>query len=379
MKSDWITFLLEYIPFGGSLSVTLTLTLFIFISAFFLGKPLNYLIRQIIQRIAKRQIKYATVLKHIEQPAGLMSAAFIWLFLLNFMPPLWVSLGGIPVFLSKPIIGAMTILIKVIVGSGLVWAVYNLADWLIEHFVKRVSSIGSHSSWQTHFMPFITRFVRMGVVCFGGLLVLQSIGINVISLMAGLGLGGVALALAAKDSAANVLAYINIMMDKPFSTGDWIAFNNIEGTVMEVGLRSCKIKTFYDSIICVPNATLAAANIDNMERRQARRIRIYLGVQYDTPPDRMEKFVEGIKQVLKNSAHVKQDYFQVYFSEFAASELKIFINFFLTVSDWEMELQQRHVIFMEFIKLAAKLGVQFAFPTQTVHVESLPKNNQVNK
>ena len=378
MKLDWMHFLIEQIPFGGSLSLTLALTVFIFISAFFLGKPLNYFIRKIIQSIAKRQTKYTTVLKHIERPVGMMSAAFIWLFLLNFMPPLWKSLGGIPLFLSKPIVGIIIILIKVIIGSGLVWAVYNLADWFIEYFIERVSPIGRHSSWRSHFMPFITRFVKMGVICFGSLLVLQSIGINVVSLMAGLGLGGVALALAAKDSAANVLAYINIMMDKPFSTGDWIAFNDIEGTVMDVGLRSCKIKTFYDSIICVPNATLAAANIDNMARRQARRIRIYLGVQYDTPPDRIEKFIEGIKQILKNNTHVKQDYFQVYFSEFAASELKIFINFFLTVSDWETELQQRHIIFMEMIKLAATLGVQFAFPTQTIHVDSLPKNNQVS-
>ncbi len=377
MKSNWIHFLLKQIPFGESLSLTLALTLFIFISAFFLGKLLNYFIRKIIQKIAKKQIKHAIVLKHIEQPVGMMSAAFIWLFLLNFMPPLWISLGGIPVFLSKPIIGAITILIKVIIGSGIVWAVYNLADWFIEYCIERVSPLGKHSSWRSHFRPFITRFVKVGVICFGSLLILQSIGVNVVSLMAGLGLGGVAVALAAKDSAANVLAYINIMMDKPFSTGDWIAFNDVEGTVIEVGLRSCKIKTFYDSIICVPNAILAAANIDNMEKRQARRIRIYLGVQYDTPPERIEKFIEGIKQIFKNNHHVKQDYFQVYFSEFAASELKIFVNFFLTVSDWEVELQQRHVIFMEMIKLAAKLGIQFAFPTQTIHVDSLPKNNQV--
>ena len=179
--------------------------------------------------------------------------------------------------------------------------------------------------------------------------------------------------MAAKDSFSNILAYINIMMDRPFSAGDWICFNDMEGTVIEVGMRSCKLKTFYDSVISVPNATLASVHIDNMGKRKARRTRVYLGIQYNTPPERIEKFIEGIKQILLDNPSVKKNYFQVYFTEFGASELKIIMNFFLLVNDWESELRQKQDIFMAVLKLARELKVNFAFPTRTIYMDNIPR------
>ena len=162
------------------------------------------------------------------------------------------------------------------------------------------------------------------------------------------------------------------MLDRPFSIGDWICFNDIEGTVIEVGLRSSKLKTFYDSIITVPNSVLTSANIDNMGKRKARRTRVYLGVQYDTTPEKIESFIAGIKKILMNNSSTKKDYFQVYFTEFGSSELKVIMNFFLLVNSWEHELQQKQQIFMSILKLAKELNVNFAFPTQTIHVDSMP-------
>ena len=374
MNSKWIDFLLEKIPFGGNLGLTLALTLFIFLLAFLFGKPLNYITRKILQRIGKKSLFFQTyVVSRIEKPIGMMSIALIWLIILNFMPPLWKSMGGIPLFLSKPIIGGIQILIKLFIGSGLVWIGHNMVDVSIGFLTKKfLKEANEKNNLGKHFLPFISRFVKIVVLCFGGLLVLQSLGINVVSLMAGLGLGGVALALAAKDSASNILAYVNIMLDRPFSVGDWISFNDTEGTVTEVGIRSSKIKTFYDSVITIPNSILTSANIDNLGKRKARRTRVYLGVQYNTPPDKIEKFIEEIKEILMNNPAVKKDYFQVYFTEFGASELKIIMNFFLLVNTWENELQQKQNIFMAILKLAKELDVSFAFPTQTIHVDSMP-------
>ena len=375
MSSKWLDFLLEKIPFGGNLGLTLAFTLFIFLLAFFLGKPLNYIARKVLQRIGKKSLFFQTyVVSRIEKPIGMMSIALIWLVILNFMPPLWKSMGGIPLFLSKPIIGGIQILIKLVIGSGLVWISHNIVDVFIKFFTKRfLKEISEKNNLKNHFLPFISRFIKIVVLCFGGLLVLQSLGINVVSLMAGLGLGGVALALAAKDSASNILAYVNIMLDRPFSVGDWISFNDIEGTVTEVGIRSSKVKTFYDSVITIPNSVLTSAHIDNIGKRKARRTRVYLGVQYNTLPDKIEKFITGIKEILMNNPAVKKNYFQVYFTEFGASELKIIMNFFLLVNTWENELQQKQSIFMAVLKLAKELNVNFAFPTQTIHVDSMPE------
>ncbi len=368
-----ISALLKYIPFGGYMTLTLILTIFIFFIAFFLKAPVSYIVKSILRRMIEKPQKTRGFFPYIEQPIGLISTALIWLVVLNFMPPLWKHLGGIPLFLSQPLIWGLMIIVKLLIGSGLLWAVYNLVDLVINYFIHKMPGFQKDTSLKSHFQPFITRFVKVAVLCFGVLLVLQSVGVNVVSLMAGLGIGGVALALAAKDSASNVLAYLNIMIDKPFSVGDWIYFNDIEGNVEEVGFRSCKIKTFYDSVICVPNATLASANIDNLGKRKARRTRVYLGVQYDTSPSQLELFIKEIKQILKNNSYVKHDYFQVYFTDFGASELKIIVNFFLIVPTWEVELEQKQNVFMEILKAAEKLKVQFAFPTQTLHVESLPQ------
>ncbi len=374
MDLKWLDFLWDKIPFGGNLGLTLAFTVFIFLLAFFLGKPLSYIARKILQKIGKKSLFFETyIVSRIEKPVGMMSIALIWLLILNFMPPLWKYMGGIPLFLSKPIIGGIQVLIKLVIGSGLVWVGHNMVDVLIDFAAKRfLKEESKKENVKSHFLPFISRFIKIIVLCFGTLLVLQSLGINVVSLMAGLGLGGVAIALAAKDSASNVLSYVNIMMDRPFSVGDWISFNDIEGTVMEVGIRSSKLKTFYGSVITIPNSVLTDANIDNLGRRKARRTRVYLGVEYNTSPEKIEKFIEGIKKILMDNPSVKKDYFQVYFTEFGASELKIIMNFFLLVNNWENELKEKQNIFMAILKLAKELDVSFAFPTQTIHVDSLP-------
>ncbi len=376
MNTKWLDFLLEKIPWGGNLSLTLAITLFIFLTALFLGKPLGYIARKIIQKSTNKYPFFRThIAPQIEKPIGMMSIALIWLLILNFMPPLWKSLGGIPLFLSKPLIGGIKILIKMLIGSGLVWISYNLVDEFVAFLMKKLFKEDKDSNLKNHFLPFINRFIKIVVLCFGSLLVLQSLGVNVISLLAGLGLGGIAIALAAKDSAANILAYINIMLDKPFSVGDWICVKDLEGTVMEVGFRSAKLKTFYDSIITVPNSALTSANIDNMGKRKARRTRVYLGIQYNTPPGQIESFITGIKDILISHKAVKRDYFQVYFTEFGASDLKIIMNFFLLVNDWESELKAKQSIFMAVLKLAKELKVKFAFPTQTIHLENNPKES----
>ena len=374
MDQKWLNFLLEKIPFGGNLGLTLALTLFIFLCAFLLHKPLNYVVRICLRKATGRYPLFQQhILPQVARPIGMMSMALVWLIVLNFMPPLWKSLGGVPLFLSKPLIGGIKIFIKIVIGSGLVWISYNLVDELIALMMKKVFKDSKQSAgFTTHFLPFINKFMKILVLCFGSLLVLQNLGVNVVSLLAGLGLGGIAVALAAKESASNILAYINIMLDKPFSAGDWICFNDMEGTVMEVGLRSSKIKTFYDSIITIPNAVLTRANIDNMGKRKARRTRIYLGVQYNTPTQKIEKFITGIKQILKDNSAVKKDYFQVYFTEFGASDLKIIMNFFLLVNEWETELKEKQSIFMAVLNLAEELKISFAFPTRTLHINTPP-------
>ena len=375
MKDKLLEPIINYIPFaGGNLILTLILTVFIFSVLLFLRKPLNSLTCALLDKIAKKS-RYInkSITSQIEKPLSLMVFALVWLVVIHFIPPIWKGMGGIPLFLSNSLVAGLKILVKLVLSTSCVWIVYNLTDELIEFVLKRfVKKECQTEGFNKHFLPFINHFVKIMVLCLGILFILQNLGVNVVSLLAGLGIGGIALALAAKDSAANILAYINIMLDRPFVIGDWICGDDLEGTVIEVGIRSTKIKTFYDSVVVVPNSLLINSNIDNMGKRKSRRSRVYLGVEYNTAPQKIEDFSEGIKQILINSSVVKQDYFQVYFTGFGKSELKIIINFFLTVTSWEEELKEKQSIFLSILKLAENLEVNFAFPTQTIHVDSLP-------
>ncbi len=352
----------------------LLITALVFIFAFVTHRPFYYLVQKLLSQSLNRFVFFKThISPRIQKPLYLLSVTGLWGMVLYLLPQVWDWSGELhPLILSRFIVSALSIGLKVSLGVSLIAMGYNLVDLLVELIIKRIGRKAGEGV-KTHFIPFLTHFSKILVVLLGGLVLLQNMGINVSSMLAGLGLGGVAIALAAKDSASNILAYINIMLDRPFSVGDWVCFpDGIEGTVTEVGLRSCKVKTFYDSIVTVPNNTLATTNIDNMGKRQARRTRVFLGVQYDTSPERLESFIEGIKQVIKKNSATKKDYFQVYFTEFGPSELKIITNFFLIVKDWESELRERQNIFMEILKLARREKVQFAFPTQSLHVESMP-------
>ena len=116
-----------------------------------------------------------------------------------------------------------------------------------------------------------------------------------------------------------------------------------------------------------------------MGRRKFRRVRTVLGLTYDTTPEQMEAFLEGVKNIIKANEYTRKDYFQVVFSGYGASSLDVLLYFFLKVPDWSQELVQRQNVYLEIKRLARDIGVDFAFPTQTLHVESMPQDNQVSK
>ena len=163
-----------------------------------------------------------------------------------------------------------------------------------------------------------------------------------------------------------------IFIDKPFQIGDWITSGDIDGSVEEVGFRSTRIRTFRNSLMYVPNGKLADAMIDNHGLRVYRRYYTKLSITYDTPPPLIETFVEGLKEIVKTHPTTRKDYIEISFNEFGPSSLNIMFYMFFEVPTWSEELQGRHEINLEIMKLAEHLGINFAFPTQTLHIENMP-------
>ena len=263
----------------------------------------------------------------------------------------------------------LSLTLEVAVSASFIWLIYNLVNVLSGYLSELTSK--TESQLDDQLVPLIRKTLKVFVVILGVIFILQNNGINVTSLLAGLGLGGLAFALAARDTLANFFGSITIFMDKPFQVGDLIKTSNAEGVVEEIGFRSTRLRTLYNSVISVPNSNLAVTEIDNLGLREYRRLKMMLNLTYSTTPQQMEAFVEGIKAIIKANEHIRQDMYEVHFNEYGAHSLDVLVYLFFDVPGWSEELQQRHNFLLEVYRLADEVGVEFAFPTQTLHIDSV--------
>ena len=221
-------------------------------------------------------------------------------------------------------------------------------------------------------LPMVRRIVRVVAVVVLLLIVLDWMGWSPKTVLGALGIGGIAIAFAAKDTLGNFFGSLAVLFDRPFSIGDWIAMGNVDGTVEHVGFRSTRVRTFYNSVVTIPNSEVSNSIVDNYGKRRFRRIKVMLSVTYATPPDRIDAFCEGIRELIRLHPYTRKDYYHVYFNQFADSSLDILLYCFVETPDWATELRERHRLFVDILRLADSLGVEFAFPTRTLWLERPP-------
>ena len=263
---------------------------------------------------------------------------------------------------------------SLVAAVGVLQVAYRAIDIFMDVLARRATQ--TESKLDDSLVPLLRTAVRLFVTFVGLLFVLQNLDINVSSLIAGLGLGGLAIALAAQDTVRNLLGGVTIFADKPFEVGDWVVVDGVEGTVEAVGFRSTRVRTFYNSLISVPNGNLMDSGIDNMGQRRWRRYKTTLGVAYHTKPDQLQAFVEGIRAIIQANPGMRQDYYIVEFHGFGATSLDILVYCFIDAEDWNEELRTRHVLNLDIMRLAESLQVEFAFPTQTLHIANMPGQAQ---
>ena len=203
----------------------------------------------------------------------------------------------------------------------------------------------------------------------------QQLGIPAYSVIAGLGVGGIAVALAAKDSLANLLGSLLIMFEKPFRVGHWIKVGNTEGIVESIGFRSTRIRTFHNSLISIPSNQLVNTTVDNMAMRKRKAVRTVLHISYTTPADKVEHFVVAIKQLIEKSPHTYKEWFRIRLDDFGEYGLHILVNFLLEVSDNVVEQAERQRILLEILKLAETMDIQFAIPPSSTYVDGVLQAN----
>ena len=201
-------------------------------------------------------------------------------------------------------------------------------------------------------------------------------GFDISGFIAGLSIGGLAFSLAAKDSLSNIFAGIVILVDKPFTVGDWIACNNIEGTVESISFRSTNIRTFPQALVYIPNSLLSTTPIINYSRRGKYRLAITLGVTYSTTGTQMEELVAKIKDFLVNDPDVYKEDLSVNFDNLNASSLDVRIVCYCRTTDFDTYCKSKEKINLALLHIMEEVGTSAAFPSTSVYIEKTPAVSQ---
>jgi MscS family membrane protein len=259
-----------------------------------------------------------------------------------------------------------TALLKALVILDLAWFLFNLVD-MVDHYLKKWAAKTS-STLDDHLAPLLRKSMRIFIVVIAGLMAIQTFGYPITGVLASLGIGGLAFALAAKDTVSNIFGSLMIIFDRPFQVGDWIKAGDLEGVVEEVGFRSTKIRTFAKTLISVPNNIIANTALDNYSRMPKRRIRLTVGVSYDTTPTQMREAVKRIRELLKTHPAIDQEFYLVNFTDFGASSLDIMVYCFTTTTVWGEYLDARQDVCLKIMDTLEDIGLEIAFPSTTVYL-----------
>lgn len=338
-------------------------------AALFLGVFLIQVFRFFLHGVKKRfegrfnedSWAHFTVKKNIHRPISIILISVFWIIA-------WNAIGLIEP-LSKVLMAATQILLSFGILQLAYMGVDALGDRLGAYVGKTANTLDDQLA------PFATKAMKVLVVILGILITLQNFGVNVVSLLAGLGIGGIALAFAAQDTVANVFGSIMIILDRPFHMGDWIKVADTEGTVEEIGFRSTRIRTFYKTLVTIPNSVMAKEKIDNYSRRPSRRFRHFIGIAYEARPEQLLQFIETVRSMLTQHPNVESSDITVALSALGDSSLQVLVNCFLVLPNPSDESRVQQELLVGIIRVAEATKVSLAFPSQTLY-HVLPKDPQ---
>jgi MscS family membrane protein len=262
--------------------------------------------------------------------------------------------------------------VMIFIKSMMIFAFFWFLFDLVKAFEENILNLFSKKV-SREIGIFLVKSTKVFIITLGIVAFLQNLGINVSAFIASLGLGGLAFALAAKDTAANLFGGFAILTDNIFKIGDWIKVGSVEGIVEDIGMRTTKIRAFDKRLIVLPNATIANSAVDNFSRRDRRRIKMRIGLVYSTPPVIMNKILNEIREMLQNHPMIHKEPLFVYFDEFNDSSLSLFFYLFTKTANWEEYLKIREDINLKIMNIVEKNGSSFAFPSQSVYFENFLK------
>jgi MscS family membrane protein len=247
------------------------------------------------------------------------------------------------------------------------WILLKMIDFVGLILLKRAEL--TENKMDDQLIPFIIEIGKIFVYIFGVFIIMGSIfNVNIAALATGLGIGGIALAMASKESLENLLGSFTIFFDQPFTVGDVVIVGTVTGTVEKVGFRSTRIRTFDKSLVTVPNKKMIDAELDNLGLRSVRRVKFNIGLTYETSTNQIKAIVTDIQEMINLHEKTNQEG-RVRFQEFGSSSLDIMVMYFVDSPKWEDLINVKEDVNYKIMEIVKKHNSDFAFPSTTVYLQ----------
>ncbi|PIZ56338.1 mechanosensitive ion channel protein MscL [Candidatus Woesearchaeota archaeon CG_4_10_14_0_2_um_filter_57_5] len=349
---------LSSVYFGNTLRQYL-LFFSIILSAFLIGKVILWVSANIIRKAAaKTKTKLDDLLLDVTEGPLVFLITVIALWFADQQLTLSVAMAT-----------RMGNVVKMLLAADVGWFLVRLVDAMLVHYVQPLTA-KTKTDLDDHLLPFMRKLIKILIVAMTLVVILDNAGYDVGTLLAGLGIGGLAFALAAKDLLANIFGGLTVIFDKPFRLGDRIKIGDHEGFVREIGMRTTRIETLASTQVIVPNSKVTESFVENVSREQYRRILFKLGITYDTPPGKVKRAKEIVLDVLskhKNIASKDEKPPKVAFTEFADFSLNIQVLYWM--KDTTLYFETQDEVNSQILERFNKAGIEFAFPTRTIYTK----------
>ena len=353
--SDFWSYLIFGIPVANILGATFIFLFFLFLRKMFT----KFMIRLMLMIALKtKNVLDERIITGLKEP---IRFGFIVVGLHLFFMLLFINNKFIHLVLESLII------------YTIFWGIISFIDALKDYIFNYSDMDKLHSK---ELSSFIIKVLKTIFIAIGATLILQNWGVNVTGITTSLGIGGLAFALAAKDSASNLVASIALLLDNSIKNGEWVKVAGVEGVVESVDMRTTKIRSFQKSIFTIPNSLVANNPIENFSRRGVRRIKMNIGLTYNTTSNDIENIVVSIREMLQKHPQISQkETLLVNFNDFGDSSLDIFVYTFTNTANWEQYLSVRENIHFTILKIVEENNSSFAFPSKSIYIEENINHN----
>ncbi len=350
---DWVTFAL--------------IVLFALLVRTLIAKGLTKLLFRFFQRKEKEEIGFQKLFDLVRKPWNLLLFFIALSIAGNYLH--WPTAWKLAQKEEFGVIMISTKLVALMIGIAITWLLLRITDFFGLILLHRASK--TESTADDQLVPFLREAIKVIIVILAIFIMLGSIfDMNIASLIAGLGIGGIAVALAAKESLENLIGSFTVFLDKPFSVGENILLpNNQVGTIDRIGFRSTRIRAEDSTYITVPNRKMVENEIYNVSKRNSRRVITTIGVTYSTSPEKIKSVMDDLRNYIDSREDLVREEGRVSLFNFGASSIDIQLIYYIKLIDFSEHLLVREEVNFKIMEIMHRHGVSFAYPTTTVRLE----------